>query len=46
VPALLAANPRVRVLAEPSVLERVAAGDLPPLGDAAEALARRRRRRR
>jgi L-ascorbate metabolism protein UlaG (beta-lactamase superfamily) len=39
VPALLAANPRVRVLAEPSVLDRVAAGDLPPLGDAAEALA-------
>src|SRR5215207_11517186 len=38
VPALLAANPRVRVLAEPSVMERVAAGDLPPLGDAAEAL--------
>jgi L-ascorbate metabolism protein UlaG (beta-lactamase superfamily) len=38
VPALLAANPRVRVLAEPSVLEQVAAGELPPLGDAAEAL--------
>jgi L-ascorbate metabolism protein UlaG (beta-lactamase superfamily) len=38
VPALLAANPRVRVLAEPSVMDRVAAGDLPPLGDAAEAL--------
>jgi L-ascorbate metabolism protein UlaG (beta-lactamase superfamily) len=38
VPALLSANPRVRVLAEPSVMERVAAGDLPPLGDAAEAL--------
>ena len=37
-PALLAANPKVRVLAEPSVLELVAAGDLPPLGDAAEAL--------
>lgn len=39
VPALLAANPRVRVLAEPSVLARVVAGDLPPLGDAAEGLA-------
>ena len=39
VPALLAANPRVRVLVEPSVLDRVAAGDLPPLGNAAEALA-------
>jgi L-ascorbate metabolism protein UlaG (beta-lactamase superfamily) len=38
VPALVAANPRVRVLAEPSVLEKVAAGDLPPLGGAAEAL--------
>ena len=38
-PALLAANPRVRVLVEPSVLDRVAAGDLPPLGNAAEALA-------
>jgi L-ascorbate metabolism protein UlaG (beta-lactamase superfamily) len=38
VPALLAANPRVRVFAEPSVMERVAAGDLPTLGDAAEAL--------
>ncbi len=38
VPALLSANPRVRVLAEPSVMERVAAGDLPSLGDAAEAL--------
>lgn len=38
VPGLLAANPRARVLAEPSVMELVAAGDLPPLGDAAEAL--------
>ena len=38
-PALLAANPKVRVLAEPSILELVAAGKLPPLGDAAEALA-------
>jgi L-ascorbate metabolism protein UlaG (beta-lactamase superfamily) len=38
-PALLAANPRVRVFAEGSVMERVAAGDLPPLGDAAEAMA-------
>jgi L-ascorbate metabolism protein UlaG (beta-lactamase superfamily) len=39
VPVLLAANPRVRVLAERSILDLVAAGDLPPLGDAAEALA-------
>src|SRR5919112_1634313 len=39
VPALLAANPKVRVLAERSILDLVAAGDLPPLGDAAEALA-------
>jgi L-ascorbate metabolism protein UlaG (beta-lactamase superfamily) len=38
-PALLAANPRVRVFAEGSIMERVAAGDLPPLGDAAEAMA-------
>ena len=38
VPGLLAANPKVRVFAERSVLDRVAAGDLPPLGDAAEAL--------
>ncbi|HLL63681.1 MAG TPA: MBL fold metallo-hydrolase [Propionibacteriaceae bacterium] len=38
VPALLQANPRVRVLAEPSTLELVRAGQLPPLGDAAEAL--------
>ena len=38
-PALLAANPKVRVLAEPSILELVAAGKLPQLGDAAEALA-------
>ena len=38
VPALLAANPRVRVFTEPSVMDLVAAGDLPPLGDAAEAL--------
>lgn len=37
-PALLAANPRARVLAEPSVLEQVATGALPPLGNAAEAL--------
>ena len=39
VPALLAANPKVRVLAERSILDLVAAGDLPPLGDAAEAMA-------
>jgi L-ascorbate metabolism protein UlaG (beta-lactamase superfamily) len=39
VPALMAANPKVRVLAERSILDLVAAGDLPPLGDAAEALA-------
>jgi len=39
VPALLAANPKVRVLAEPSILALVAAGKLPPLGDAAEAMA-------
>ena len=39
VPALLAANPKVRVFAERSILDLVAAGDLPPLGDAAEALA-------
>jgi L-ascorbate metabolism protein UlaG (beta-lactamase superfamily) len=38
VPALLAANPKVRVLAEPSTLELVRAGQLPPLGEAAEAL--------
>jgi L-ascorbate metabolism protein UlaG (beta-lactamase superfamily) len=37
-PALLAANPKVRVLAEPSTLELVRAGQLPPLGEAAEAL--------
>jgi len=39
VPSLLAANPKVRVLAEPSILALVAAGKLPPLGDAAEAMA-------
>src|SRR5215207_3483130 len=39
VPDLLAANPKVRVLAEPSILALVAAGKLPPLGDAAEAMA-------
>jgi L-ascorbate metabolism protein UlaG (beta-lactamase superfamily) len=39
VPALLAANRGVRVFAERSILDLVAAGDLPPLGDAAEALA-------
>lgn len=39
VPALLAANPRVRVFAEPSIMDLVATGDLPPLGDAAEAVA-------
>ncbi len=38
VPALLAANPRARVLAEPSVLQQVTAGALPSLGNAAEAL--------
>src|SRR5215210_6399490 len=37
-PALLAANPGARVLAEPSVLTQVADGGLPGLGDAAEAL--------
>lgn len=38
-PTLLAANPSARVFAEPSVLENIAAGDLPSLGDAAEPLA-------
>jgi L-ascorbate metabolism protein UlaG (beta-lactamase superfamily) len=37
-PSLLTANPGARVFAEPSVLEQVTAGDLPSLGDAAEAL--------
>src|SRR5918997_4906181 len=37
-PALLTANPGVRVFAEPSILDKVAAGDLPSLGNAAEAL--------
>ena len=37
-PALLAANPAARVFAEPSVIQQVAAGDLPSLGGAAEAL--------
>jgi L-ascorbate metabolism protein UlaG (beta-lactamase superfamily) len=37
-PTLLAANRSARVFAEPSVLESIAAGDLPSLGDAAEAL--------
>src|SRR3712207_5736369 len=37
-PSLLAANPGARVFAEPSVLTQVAAGDLPGLGNAAEAL--------
>ena len=37
-PALLTANPAVRVLAEPSIMDMVAAGDLPSLGNAAEAL--------
>ena len=37
-PALLAANPGVRVFAEPSILDKVAAGDLPGLGNAGEAL--------
>ena len=37
-PALLAANPGVRVFAEPSILSKVAAGDLPSFGTAAEAL--------
>lgn len=34
-PALLAANPAAKVYVEPGVLAQVAAGDLPPLGDAA-----------
>ena len=33
-PALLAANPSARVYLEPSVLEQVRSGDLPPLGGA------------
>lgn len=33
-PALLAANPSARVYLEPSVLEQVRGGDLPPLGGA------------
>jgi L-ascorbate metabolism protein UlaG (beta-lactamase superfamily) len=33
-PALLAANPSARVYLEPSVLQQVRSGDLPPLGDA------------
>jgi L-ascorbate metabolism protein UlaG (beta-lactamase superfamily) len=37
-PSLVAANPGIRVLAEPSILQQVAAGDLPSLGDAAEPL--------
>ena len=37
-PALLIANPGVRVFAEPSILGQVAAGDLPSLGNTAEAL--------
>jgi L-ascorbate metabolism protein UlaG (beta-lactamase superfamily) len=38
-PALLAANPKARVLVEPSILDQVAAGKLPDLGTAAEGLA-------
>lgn len=37
-PALLTSNRGARVFAEPSILDKVAAGDLPSLGDAAEAL--------
>jgi L-ascorbate metabolism protein UlaG (beta-lactamase superfamily) len=37
-PSLLAGNAGVRVFAEPSILQGVAAGDLPGLGDAAEPL--------
>jgi L-ascorbate metabolism protein UlaG (beta-lactamase superfamily) len=37
-PALLTSNRGARVFAEPSILDKVAAGDLPRLGDAAEAL--------
>jgi L-ascorbate metabolism protein UlaG (beta-lactamase superfamily) len=37
-PALLAANPAAKVYVEPSILEQVRSGDLPPLG-AAQALA-------
>ena len=33
-PALLAANPSAKVFLEPSVLQQVQSGDLPPLGDA------------
>src|SRR5918992_4702003 len=36
-PALLTANAGVRVFAEPSILAKVGAGDLPRLGSAAEA---------
>ena len=39
IPALLAANPKARVLVEPSILDQVAAGQLPNLGSAAEGLA-------
>jgi L-ascorbate metabolism protein UlaG (beta-lactamase superfamily) len=34
VPGLLAANPKVRILVEPSILGLVSDGTLPPLGDA------------
>jgi L-ascorbate metabolism protein UlaG (beta-lactamase superfamily) len=33
-PALLAANPAAKVYLEPSILQQVQSGDLPPLGDA------------
>jgi L-ascorbate metabolism protein UlaG (beta-lactamase superfamily) len=39
VPDLLAANPEAAVLVEPSILELVEAGKLPPLGDRARGLA-------
>jgi L-ascorbate metabolism protein UlaG (beta-lactamase superfamily) len=37
-PALLTSNRGARVFAEPSILDKVVAGDLPSLGDAAEPL--------
>ena len=37
-PALVAANPGVRVLVEPSVAAKINSGDLPGMGDAVEAM--------
>ena len=47
-PALLAANPSAMVLMEPSILDLVSSGELPPLGENAAGLApdRRDHRRR